>query len=182
MNQKEIWKDIPEYENLYQASTLGRIRSVKNNYLIMNDYDNKHGYRSITLYKNKNKKVEKVHRLIAKTFMPNPFNKPCTNHKNGIRYDNRVENLEWVDYSENAKHGFRKLGRINPWKGKFGSEHNRSKEVRWYSSDRILLGTFGSISEAERETKIKRETIKSNYLGTHKSKMGYIWEIDDYKK
>lgn len=111
---EEIWKDIKGYEGLYQAGTLGNIKSLRKN-IVMNSYGDGNGYLRLTLYdKNKNQVSKKVHRLIAETFIDNPEVKPCTNHKNGNRSDNRVENLEWFTYSENAIHGFRELGRVNP--------------------------------------------------------------------
>jgi hypothetical protein len=64
------------------------------------------GYRTVGI----NKKMYSVHRLVAKQFIPNPDNKPFVNHKNGIKSDNRVENLEWVTRSENLIHSYRKLG------------------------------------------------------------------------
>lgn len=65
------------------------------------------GYARVALYNNNKPKDFSVHRLVAQAFIPNPENKPCINHINGIKTDNRVENLEWCTYSENTLHGYR---------------------------------------------------------------------------
>ena len=113
--QKEIWKDIPNYEGLYQASNLGRIKSLpkykhynngrvdflKERILILKTHNK---YKCVNLYKNKVQKTFGVHRLISMCFIDNPLNKKCINHKNFIKDDNRIENLEWVTHRENNKH------------------------------------------------------------------------------
>jgi len=119
---KEIWKPIKGYELTYEVSNLGNVRSK--------DWMQKHsvsgglflkkgkpisirfgstwnGYSSVSLKKN-NKQVSLfLHRVIGEAFIPNPDNKPFINHKNGIKTDNRVSNLEWCTRSENAKHSFK---------------------------------------------------------------------------
>lgn len=117
----EIWKDIPDFEGIYQASNLGRIKSITSDrattfgnigkygkICIMKSYIIKKGYCRISFWKKINNRMNVrgflVHRLIAKTFIQNPENKRYINHKNGIKTDNRVENLEWVTNQENIDH------------------------------------------------------------------------------
>lgn len=108
---EEIWKDIPGYEGMYQASTSGRIKSffthryselnIEGKILSVQMY---YGYITVKLSINNTQKRYKVHRLIAMTFIPNPACKAQVNHKNGIKTDNTVSNLEWCTREENMKH------------------------------------------------------------------------------
>lgn len=119
---KEEWKDVEGYKELYQVSNLGRIKSVsfRNKMVerrkrdrILKLYDNKNGYQYVSLCKNNIKKSVRVHKLVACAFVPNPENKPQINHINGVKNDNRAENLEWCSQSENQIHAYR-LGLQKP--------------------------------------------------------------------
>ncbi len=99
----EIWKTIPEYDELYYVSNYGRIKN--NSDLIMKQYFSK-GYLVINLTKNKNQKICRVHRLVAHAFKNNSDLTLEVNHINGIKTDNRETNLEWVNHSQNAKHNY----------------------------------------------------------------------------
>lgn len=119
---EEIWKDIDGFEGLYQISSLGRIKSLarevpfggkyrKVEEVVLKRHFSRTGYEKAALGYGGKKIHTSVHRLVAKHFIPNPDNKPQVNHKNGIKSDNRVENLEWVTNSENIKHSFTDLKR-----------------------------------------------------------------------
>ena len=114
---KEIWKDVPNYEGIYQVSNLGRIKSL---YFTSNIYKKKF-YKEkilkpkkgkdnnlrIELWKDKKHKTVLLHRLIATTFLENLIDTNMTvNHKNGNKLDNRVENLEWLSRADNIRYGF----------------------------------------------------------------------------
>lgn len=102
MEQLEIWKDIPNYEGLYQASNLGNVQSFKNNKILKPYIIG--GYHSLCLCKNGNKRLFYIHQLVAMSFLnhiPCGFNL-VVNHKNFIKTDNRLENLEVITHRENT--------------------------------------------------------------------------------
>ena len=104
--EEEIWKPIKEFEGYYEVSNMGRVRSL--NYKrtgkkkILKNIEDHKGYLEVGLTKNGKRKQFKVHRLVAEAFIPNPENKPCIDHINTVKNDNRVENLRWVTYKENS--------------------------------------------------------------------------------
>lgn len=128
---EEIWKDVVGYEGIYKVSNIGRIKRLLKfrkyrdcNFKILSPVKDKDGYYR-TAFTDINKKTKNItiHRIVAKTFIENPSNKKCVNHINGIKDDNRVDNLEWVTVLENNLHAI-KLGLKKPLKGE---NHNLVK-------------------------------------------------------
>ena len=90
----------------YAVTEDGKIWSFKSKVFLNNQISNR-GYNQISILDLNNKlRTKTIHRLVAETFIPNPENKPEADHINGIKTDNRVENLEWVTHKENIKYGW----------------------------------------------------------------------------
>ncbi len=103
---EEVWKDIAGYEGIYKVSNLGNIKSFrKNKETVLKPYTTSQGYKQARLFKDGKSKGFFVHRLVAQAFLPNPESLPCINHKNEVKDDNRLENLEWCSYKYNSNYG-----------------------------------------------------------------------------
>lgn len=124
---EEIWKTVPNTGGRYQVSSEGRIKSLsflktgnKSSFLtkerIIKPGTDKDGYYVFVYSIESQRTTKRVHRVVAETFIPNPENLPQVNHKNSIRNDNRVENLEWVSARDNMMHGI-KYGNVKPTSG-----------------------------------------------------------------
>lgn len=105
MNQCQ-WLPIKGYENLYEVSSDGQVRSIKNNIILAANVK-RNGYRRVSLCKNGKVKEMNVHRLVALTFIPNLENKPTVNHKDFNRTNNNVSNLEWATMEEQMQHNIK---------------------------------------------------------------------------
>lgn len=110
----EEWRPVPGYEGRYEVSNLGRCRSWRTSQgqtlaepLIKGICRTKDGYSRVSFYKENTNKRFFIHRLVALVFIHNPDEKKVVNHKNGIKSDNRAENLEWVTDVENKQHAWR---------------------------------------------------------------------------
>lgn len=164
----EIWKDIPNYEGIYQASTLGRIKSINSSFrctdVIMSDNSiSKSGYKVVNLKRGKKPKTFLVHRLIAMTFLPNPHSYPIVNHKNENKLDNRVDNLEWCSQSYNCSYGSR--------------QHSQSKKLGKKVLCVELNQEFLSFGEAGRTLNIPYQNISKCCKNKIKTAGGYHWQL-----
>jgi hypothetical protein len=104
----------------------------------------KSGYLHITLYNNGVQLSCKHHRLMAESFIPNPENKKCVNHKNGMKTDDRLENLEWATHSENTQHAYDNGLMKGFYTGKTGKKHPKSKPINLYDLNNKFLQKFES--------------------------------------
>ena len=156
-------KDIINFEN-YQISDDGRVWSKKSNKWLKPIDVN--GYKKTSLYKNGKEYQRLVHRLVAEAFIPNPNNYDEINHINEDKSDNRVENLEWCTTSYNINYGTRIERQIN----------SISKKVFQYSIDNVLLNTYKSCTEAERENpSFNHRGISYACIGKLKTYKGFKW-------
>jgi NUMOD4 motif/HNH endonuclease len=103
---QEEFRDVVGYENLFMVSNLGNVFSKRSNRLLK-QHKHTSGYFLMATRiggKNGTNRCFRIHRIVAESFIPNPKNKPCINHKDGVKTNNCVTNLEWVTYSENSVH------------------------------------------------------------------------------
>jgi len=183
---KEEWKDIQGYEGLYQISNLGRVKSLKRfvnikvfnkaqikrvrKEYILNPVQDKDGYLLVHLYKSSKAKTFKVHRLVATNFLP-----LVINHKNGIKSDNKVSNLEWCTQLQNVHHSINTLK-----KEKY--KNCRNKEVEQYSLNGEFMKRYSSITEAAKAINVTKTAISYCCNGKTKSCGGYIFRFRAQKE
>jgi hypothetical protein len=180
---KEIWKDIPGYENYYQISNTGKVKSFVSN-KILKPITDKDGYLRVCLCVNQKRKSHIIHRIVAKVFIPNPQNKPHINHLDFNITNNCVSNLEWCTPKENILYSYNE-GRINPpkyWKNKFSYNHHSSKEVLQYDINGTVINKYGSAHEAMRQTGIDNKHISGVARGERKTAGGFIWKYSNEEK
>lgn len=171
---KEIWKDIKDYEGLYQVSNWGRVKSLRR--LITNQYNsfyieekilkpqkNRYGYLYVNLYKNGIMKHITIHKLVAETFISNRNNLPCINHKDENKTNNVVTNLEWCNYSYNNYYGTRTKRAVE----------KLSKIVLQYDLNGNFIKEWKSVTECRRNG---FKHVDDVCRGERKSCGGYIWK------
>ena len=163
--KEEIWKDIQGYEGKYMVSNYGRVKSLNYNNTgkegIMKLTKDGNGYLQVQLHKDGKVKECRVNRLVAQAFLENPDNLPEVNHKDKIRTNNNVENLEWCTTQYNV-------------------EYSKAKAVIGINKVSGLILEFPSSREAERQTGINQSHICACCKGKrYKSVGGYVWFYAD---
>lgn len=197
MSEIEIWKDIEGYEGLYQVSNMGRVKSFPRNTTkgkILKPKKNCKGYLCLNLYKDGKRKSLKVHRLVALTFILNPENLPYVKHKNEIKTDNRVENLEFCTIERYNWYSTRIDRIIEAHKGKQLSEETKRKlseankgkpnyknrkPILQYTKDNVFIREWESIISINLELNINIASICLCCQGKLKTCGGYIWKYKD---
>lgn len=181
---KVVYKDIPGYEEFYYADSNGNIYSkdrfhntsqggfIKKGRMLK-PFKNNRGYLNVSLCGNNGQKTEKVHRLIAKTFLDNPNNYQEINHKNEIKDDNRVINLEWCDRLYNMNYGT-----IRSRLSEHADSKNRVKPIVRLNKNGDVIRKYESI------TSVKEDGFDPSYVlkvcrGTKQEAYGFVWKYDD---
>lgn len=154
MNDEIIWKTIDEFPN-YDINNLGQVRNNKTGY-IKKPSIGKRGYSVVSLQKDRKQYLKTIHRLIAKAFIDNPYNKPEINHIDGDKTNYSLDNLEWCTAQENNIH-MRKTGL---------HKSDGDKKVAQYDKNWNLINTYKSASEAARVLNLNRADICSVCRGT----------------
>lgn len=174
------WRDIKGFDG-YQCSNEGEVRSLdrvdcrgyKRKGKILKPGFNRHnGYLHVGLRKNGKPYTCYIHRLVAETFLQNPNNLPCINHKSEVKTENNVENIEFVSYKDNLNYGTTQLRRAI----------TTGTKVIQLSKDGNVLNEFYSTRDAQRNTGIPNQNICECINGKRKTAGGYIWMKKTYKQ
>jgi hypothetical protein len=181
----EIWKNVVGLEDSYMVSNLGRVKSkertIQQNSRWGTKIDKPYPEKLLNpqtnrnyLYVNANGN-KTIHRMVAKAFIPNPEIKPEINHINGVKTDNRLENLEWVTRSENAIHAVKTGLTVI----KKGSERSDSTPISQFDLDGNWIRDWESQHQVERETGLQQSNINHVLKGRLKKSQGFIWKYKE---
>jgi hypothetical protein len=177
----EIWKEIKEYEGMYEISNLGRVKSlsrviynrwgttISREKILIPSIDN-NGYAHTSLTKNKKKKTFPIHRLVAINFISNPHNLPEVNHKKEFEKSNNcIENLEWCTHEYNTNYGTR------------NERHHTSLRKPIYQLDKNnnLIKRWDYIKQVTQELKFDSSSITKCCKGKSKTYKGFKWSYVD---
>ena len=155
----EIWKDIEGYEGLYQISSKGRVKSFVFGRQKILKTNARNDYRNVALHKNGKSKTFGVHVLVARAFIPNPENLPIPNHEDGNKFNNCVENLKWVNQSDNARHACKNnLQKILRGAENGGAKLN-NEDIYFIRKNHERCGGKFSTTELMKKFNVSRNTI-----------------------
>ena len=188
INLKEIWKPIVGYEGYYEVSNFGNVKSLTRKVSgklgsirntkerILAKRFNHDGYSQVYLGKNSIFKGKMVHRLMAEVFIKNPLNKKEVNHKDGIKDNNNINNLEWCTPSENIIHSFKVLKRKAGKQGKLGKDNSSSKPIIQMDLNGKILNIWNCQREIF-EAGIKAWNISHVINDNYRQSGGYKWKL-----
>lgn len=187
---EEIWKPVKNFENLYEISNLGRVKSHHKygglDNRIMKQKINRYGYSCVKLSNRGHTRHVQVHRLVAETFLENPNDFPMINHKDENKLNNHVENLEWCNAQYNNTYGHR-LEKAFPkaWEKWSYTERGRAHMSKVGKArgkrcasfkDGKMLKEFASAAEAARYYNIKKTHVVYCCEGKSKARSGMQWK------
>jgi hypothetical protein len=171
----EEWRPVPEWEDLYEVSNLGRVRRFGRPAL--KTQNDRAGYQVVDLVDNGRRKNAKVHRLVALAFIPPVPDHNEVNHIDGDKANNVVSNLEWSNRSKNLKHAANVLKTMHqPVKGKFGALNHNAKSYRVTAPDgsvRIITG----IAQFSRENGLNPALMVAVSKGKRNHHKNWICEV-----
>lgn len=171
-SEDEIWRDIPNYEGLYQVSSFGRIKSLhynktnKEQILSLRIGHTRNNYIDVMLCKDGQHTRFKVHRLVAIVFIPNPNNYPHINHKDENPMNNHVDNLEWCTPSYNLNYGNWALHQ----------RLVRGHKIAKMDLEGNIIDTYDSIREAARKNNVADANIHAVLRGKQHKCGGFKWK------
>lgn len=179
----EEWRKIKGYEDRYEVSCYGKVRSLvcyapkRNMYLrrkqprLLRQNTTHDGYKRVGLSMNGRIKHITVHRLVAIAFLPNPSGAPAVNHKDEDKTNNHVSNLEWCTNKYNSNYGTLRERTTT----RLSAHHHLAKKVMQMSLDGQIIATFSSAREAARAVGVRSECIIRCCKGKYKQSAGCKW-------
>ena len=177
---KEIWKDMKNFEGLYKINNEGLIKNKRNKTLKTSI--NHNGYVVVYLCKDNKKYAKKVHRLVAETFISKIEGKNQVNHIDGNKRNNNVDNLEWCTQSENIKHAYKNnlYEKQRSIAKRILSEHSTAKPVNQLDKNGKFIKKWNCIKEAGIFFGTEKPTsIVSCCKGRYHTAYGFKWEYSN---
>ena len=177
---KETWKPIKGYEGAYEVSSLGNVKSVKrtivrggisqtiNERILSPKQAKNNGYLIVGLHVGGHVRYKYIHRLVAEAFLGVSVDGGDVNHKNEVKTDNRLENLEWCSHIANVNYGT----------GRTRHDAAVSVPVSCYTADGTFIRSYASITEAAKEVGVLKTSVWAALSGKSKTCKGMIWKYD----